>query len=64
MFKEISPRIIFKFIFLKVVAFYNGIRIPGHVQDDNDSWDDCAYRIFLNPHTDPERGKVNILYKQ
>ena len=30
-----------------VVAFYNGVRIPGDEADTEDSWDDCSYRIFV-----------------
>jgi len=30
-----------------IVAFYNGVRIPPDVGDDDDDWEDCSYRIFL-----------------
>jgi len=31
-----------------VVAFYNGVRIPPEKTDEDESWEDCSYRIFLN----------------
>ena len=30
-----------------VVAFYNGVRIPADAGDEDDNWEDCSYRIFV-----------------
>ena len=45
---------------LKVVAFYNGVHIPGEISDETDSWEDCAYRIFVEPFTNSTAGKYHV----
>ena len=37
-----------------VVAFYNGVRIPGSEMYEEHDWDDCSYRIFVNVNHDDE----------
>ena len=40
------------------MAFYNGVKIPGSVDDAGDTWDDCAYRIFIDPGDNLDRMDV------
>ena len=42
-----------------VLAFYNGVRLS--VEDDDDSWDKCSYRIFINKPGDSGEDDCDIL---
>ena len=35
-----------------VLAFYNGTRISADSDDSDESWEECAYRIFIDPDSD------------
>ena len=37
-----------------VVAFYNGVRVPGAEVNEELDWDDCSYRIFVNVDHDQD----------
>ena len=45
-----------------VVAFYHGVRLPEDQEDCDDSWEDCAYRIFVDEQRSQERIDMPIEY--
>ena len=50
-----------------VVAFYNGIRIPAHCDDDDvgdedEDWEQCDYRVFVDTKSE-ERMDIPAEYR-
>ena len=36
-------------LLFKVVAFYNGVRMVPYDDRPDDRWEDCAYRLLVDP---------------